>query len=250
MTAIVSIRCTDGVVIGSDSSATFTAGRQRLIEQPTEKKIQIVGDWVIVGGSGAVGFAQRYVEVVKSMWKNNNFHGKTALEIAKALSAGGINDFLQTGLQQFDFSAFVAFVANDEPHLCELPPGEGKFQPELKEPDDLWYASTGSGQPLTDPFLALLRSVFWPNEPPNLQGGIFTTVWALKHACELNPGGIKEPIKVATLARHKGKWRARLLDPSELKEHEDMVTAATDHLGQFKTTLLGKSGAQPLPKPS
>ena len=52
MTAIVGVLCRDGVVIGTDSSATFTYGPQRTIEQPTEK-LSIVDQSVIVAGTGA-----------------------------------------------------------------------------------------------------------------------------------------------------------------------------------------------------
>jgi 20S proteasome alpha/beta subunit len=68
MTAIVGIRCKDGVVIGADSSATFTDGGQvRTIEQPTEKKIEIIGDKVIVAGTGSVGHGQRFCAVVRKL---------------------------------------------------------------------------------------------------------------------------------------------------------------------------------------
>jgi 20S proteasome alpha/beta subunit len=41
VTAIVGIRCKDGVVIGADSSATFgDGGGNRFIEQSTRKKIE------------------------------------------------------------------------------------------------------------------------------------------------------------------------------------------------------------------
>jgi 20S proteasome alpha/beta subunit len=44
MTSLVAIRCKDGVVIGSDSSATFGDGSYvRTIEQTTDRKIEIVG---------------------------------------------------------------------------------------------------------------------------------------------------------------------------------------------------------------
>src|SRR5882762_8782723 len=89
-------------------------------------------------------------------------------------------------MNNLQFAAMVAYPANDQPSLCELPGGPGIFQPEIKKVDDLWFASTGSGQSITDPFLALLRKVYWRDEAPSLQGGIFTALWALQHACEVS----------------------------------------------------------------
>jgi hypothetical protein len=56
------------------------------------------------------------------------------------------------------------------------------FQPEVKPLDDLWFTSSGSGQTITDPFLELFRSIFWPTEALDVKGHIFTAYWTLKAA--------------------------------------------------------------------
>ena len=254
MTAIVGIRCKDGVVIGADSSATFgDGGGNRFIEQSTRKKIEIIGENIIVAGTGSAGHMQRFTAVTQKLWNDKTLSGKSDLEIGKLLSSGGIADFNQThAMNRLDFAAMVGFPANDQPALCELPGAQLLFQPEIKKVDDLWFASCGSGQPITDPFLALLRKVYWPNETPPLQGGIFMALWALQHACEVNPGGIKEPITIAVLGREKGKLRARMLDEAELAEHLNMVSEATKHMAAFRDIVegKGKSNDVPMPKPA
>jgi 20S proteasome alpha/beta subunit len=251
VTAIVGIRCKDGVVIGADSSATFGDGGGRgVIEQSTSRKIEIIGESVIVAGTGAVGHMQRFSAVIQKLWDQKAFQGKNEIEIGKMLSSGGINDFNQTGaMNNLQFAAMVAFPANDQPSLCELPGGPGIFQPEIKKVDDLWFASTGSGQSITDPFLALLRKVYWRDEAPALQGGIFTALWALQHACEVNPGGINEPVKITVLAREKGKLRARMLDDAELAEHQNMVAEATKHMAAFRDIMEGRGKPSDVPMP-
>jgi hypothetical protein len=172
------------------------------------------------------------------------------------LSQKGLSDFVETvpsiNLKIIDYSAFIAYAADDKPCLCEIA-GKLGFQPEIKEPDDLWFTSAGSGQPITDPFLALLRSIFWKGKdgPPNLQGGIFTALWALRHACEVNPGGIKDPINIAVLEQtKKGKWLARMLSDDDLKEHGNMVDSATKHMSQFRDILTGKAAQEAPPPPA
>ena len=110
----------------------------------------------------------------------------------------------------------------------------GNFQPELKTGDSLWYASMGSGQPITDPFLGLMRRVFWRDDLPSTQDGIFVVTWALQHAIEINPGGINGPMQIAVLGPgKKGQLFARLLEESELAEHKNSVEGAISHLGNY-----------------
>lgn len=251
MTAIVGIRCKDGVVIGADSSATFGDGGGRgVIEQSTSRKIEIIGESVIVAGTGAVGHMQRFTQVVQNLWSQKHFQGKTEIDIGKMLASSGINDFNQTGaMNNLQFAAMVAYPANDQPSLCELPGGPGIFQPEIKKVDDLWFASTGSGQVITDPFLALLRKVYWPDAAPSVQGGVFMAMWALQHACEVNPGGINLPVKIAVLDRGKGKLRARMLEEAQLAEHLNMVAEATKHMASFRDILEGEGKPSDVPMP-
>jgi 20S proteasome alpha/beta subunit len=153
VTAIVGIRCKDGVVIGSDSSATFGDGIGRgVIEQLTNRKIQVIGEGIIVAGTGAVGHMQRFRAVIQTLWNQKAFQNKTDIEVGKMLASSGIADFAQThAMNNLQFAALVAYPAMDQPSLCELPGGPGIFQPEIKKVDDLWFASSGSGQPITDP---------------------------------------------------------------------------------------------------
>jgi hypothetical protein len=253
MTAIVGIRCKDGVVIGADSSATFGDGHAlRTIEQQTGHKLEIIAEKLIVAGTGYVGHQQRFCEVARKLWTDKALKDVSAIQGAKVLASAGINDFAQTTpaphlATGVPYAALVAYPAGGQPCLCELP-GRAGFQPEVKQPDDLWFASAGSGQPITDPFLAMLREVFWHDGPPNVQGGIFTAYWALKHACDLNPGGIKEPIDIAVLEFKKGQLEARKLAKEELDEHANVVGDAKLHLRSFRDVLEGKGASAP-PRP-
>ena len=147
-----------------------TDAPSRTIEQPTEHKLEIIDDTLIVTGTGYVGHQQRFCEVVRKLWNDKKLSGASAIEDAKLLAQAGIHEFgqtihipnLPTGIQ---CTALVAYPAGGQPCLCELP-GPLGFQPEVKQPDDLWFVSAGSGQPITDPFLAMLREVFWHDGPP------------------------------------------------------------------------------------
>jgi 20S proteasome alpha/beta subunit len=53
MTILIGVLCEDGIVIGADSSATFTHGPAKTIEQPT-KKVATIGEDLVFAGTGSV----------------------------------------------------------------------------------------------------------------------------------------------------------------------------------------------------
>ena len=228
MTAIVGIACADGVVIGADSAATFTAGQHRTIEQPTDK-LDIVADQVIVAGTGQIGMGQRFCAVVRKLWTDGAARNG-AIEAVKAFAREAIADFGSTQAPKGQFGALVAFPSGGLPHLCEFAVSD--LQPELKS-ERLWYVSMGSGQLITDPFLGFIREVFWDGGRPKLQDAVFAVTWTLDQAVQLTPGGVNEPICVAVLERASGGFRARRLSEEELAQHRENVAAAKAHLREF-----------------
>jgi 20S proteasome alpha/beta subunit len=229
MTSIVGIACQDGVVIGTDSSATLTTGRLHTIEQSTDK-LEIIHDMVIVAGTGQMGLGQRFCEVVRRLWSEGAAK-KGPIEFGKALALAGIEDFASTQAQKGSYGALVAFPCNSQPHLCEFSLAD--FQPELKD-DKFWYVSMGSGQTITDPFLGFIREVFWESGRPKLQDAIFAVTWALEQAVQLNAGGVNGPIRLAVLERVSGNYRSRRLSDEELGQHRQNVAAAKAHLREFR----------------
>lgn len=237
MTIIIGLLCQDGVVIGSDSSATFASGNTRTIEQQI-KKVCIIDEHIIVAGTGQVGLGQRFQAIVETYWREGKFRNKSSIDAVKELSGLGIRDFASTNAKMGEYGALLAFAANESFGLCEFALND--FQPELKTADSLWYVSMGSGQVITDPFLGLMRKVFWKDKPPRISEGIFAVYWALEHTIELNPGGINGPIQIGVLSRDSRGFRAHLLEENELSEHSENIKGAIDHLAKYKDMLQGK----------
>lgn len=250
MTAIAGVLCREGLVVGADSSATFGVGPLKTIEQPTEK-IAIVKDSIIVACSGSVGLAQRFNYVVENAYAAKVFDGHY-LDVGRELCTRAISDFSSTGADKGRLSALVGFpLGNAGMHLCEF--GLADFQPEFKD-NELWFASIGSGMSITDPVLALMRDVFWNNEQPTLQDGIFGVAWSIQHACDVNAGGIKEPIRIAVLERRpeaRGRFRARILDDADLQEHQTNIVEAKRVLREFKESQRpDNTGTLDVPRPA
>lgn len=226
MTVLIGIKCSDGIVIGSDSSATFSSGNISTIEQRT-KKIEILHGKIIVAGTGHVGLGQCFCNQIDQGYAAGRFKSQNAIQTGVSMSELGIADFTLTGAPKGQYGALVAYPTGPHIHLCEF--GCADFQPEQKT-EHMWYASMGSGQLIADPFLGLMRSVYWRGGMPNLQDGIFIASWAIQHVIEVNTGGVGGDVQMATLSNTSTGPVARLLLPDELAEHRENVEGAMEHL--------------------
>ncbi|MHB8471327.1 MAG: hypothetical protein ACYDC8_00475 [Gammaproteobacteria bacterium] len=238
MTILVGIKCKDGILIGSDSSATFAAGQIRTIEQTT-KKIEIIDGKIIVAGTGQIGLGQRFCNQIEQGWKNGTFKAMGPIPMVTKMCELARTDFASTQAPMGQFGALVAFPADHKIHLCEFATSD--FQPELKT-ENIWYASMGSGQLIADPFLGLMRKVFWSDGMPTLQDGIFIAAWTLQHAIDVNAGGVNGPIQLAVLKNEKGSLVASMLTQDEKDEHLQNVSGAMAHLRQYMERVAGRSG--------
>jgi len=238
MTILIGARCKEGVIIGTDSAATFAHGVTPTIEQET-RKISIIEDQVIVACTGPVGLGQRIIANINEAWKQKVFSNDPVI-IGKSISKACIHDFSSTYCKfEGQIGALVAFPSNHDFHLCEFAALD--FQPELKK-DELWWVSTGSGQQIVDSFMAFLKSTFWKDgEISNHQDVCLAVYWALKHVININPGGIQGPIQIAVLEKvEKGKTKARFLAEEELIGHEENMDGAIDCLRAYADKVSGK----------
>src|SRR5689334_14000781 len=139
MTAIVGVLCRDGLVIGTDSSATFASPLgQPIIEQPTEK-LQIVAGTIIIAGTGQIGLGQRFGRIIETAYEQRVFvGGQHYTEVGKEICKRTIADFVSTSVNKNSYGALVGFPLGDKPYLCEFPSSD--FQPEFKT-EGIWYCS-------------------------------------------------------------------------------------------------------------
>lgn len=237
----------DSLPVGTDSSATFGQGQQRTIEQPTEK-LRIVGQSVIVAGTGAVGLDQRFTRIVENAHAESLFASSDHIKTGMNLSRRAIQDFVSTHVKPGHYGALVGFQMGDQPRLCEFAVSD--FQPELKD-EGIWYVSMGSGQPITDPFLALMRNIFWLDGLPTIQDATLAVTWALEHAIEINPGGINGPIRIAVLQRSKRRRNsliARILEDDDLQGHKENIGSMKQMMRDYAATLQQSREAPNVPK--
>jgi 20S proteasome alpha/beta subunit len=236
MTAIVGLLCKDGVVVGADSSVSFTYGNRPLIEQQA-RKIQIINNRYILAGTGAVGMGQRFGHELEQFVSSSTNRNLPATEFCRMLAQKALVNFQSTvGNTPSGYGSLLAFASphqgKDKLHLCEFE--HNSIQPELKS-DSIWYVSMGGGQVLTDPFLGFIRKLFWQDGKPHLEEGVFATYWCLQHAVDLNAGGINAPIDIAVLKfGADGKPNARVMDAEEMVPIRDNVKELEKYISEFK----------------
>jgi 20S proteasome alpha/beta subunit len=242
VTVIVGIRCADGIVIGTDSAATSGDHSGAMLSYNPTAKIHNVSGY-LVAGTGSVGLGQRFRASLAHLLNNGQLKGKDEGFCANTVAAAAIANYRTTHLQKLNFGALVAFRANGGLHLCEFE--VGSLQPEFKQ--DLFFAAMGGGMNIADPFLGLMREVFWSDgTTPTLQEGIFAATWALRQSITLCPSGVNGPIQMASLTK-KG---ITIYERAEIAEHEQNVLGALDHLRSYRDVLLGNMTTTPdIPKP-
>ena len=232
MTVVVGIRCTDGVVIGTDSAMILGPSAQQLtIEQPYRSKIDVIDSHIIVAGTGQIGLGQRFAHEVEQLWKEKSFAGKSLVEIGALIAKNTLGNFISTHVPSGQYGALVAVPCGKRAELIEF--DAATFQPEFKTVDN-WYASMGSGQMVADPLLGFVRQVFWGDSPPKRQDGVFAATMVLKLACDMAPLGVAPPIQMAIFApNHKGQLAASHLSEDELHEHEGNVKEALEYFSKY-----------------
>jgi hypothetical protein len=231
LTIIVGVKCTDGIVIGSDSIATSAAGVVPVMQIESNDKIRIFNEKVIVAATGAVGYTQRLLYHIDRAVNGGGFLTTKKSERPQNICKRFITD-LQSSMAPappphgIGFGAVMATEIEGEPCLIEFGPKD--FQPEFKE-NKLFYVSMGSGQPLADPFLAFVSRVLWKNTLPDLRLGRFGAYWALSHTISLAPGTVGPPIRIATLSKVQNVWKAMHIADNE--EAEQFIVSVEERIG-------------------
>jgi hypothetical protein len=255
MTVVIGLKCSEGVVLGSDGAATLGTMGLRTIVQPTAK-LSLIENKAIFGFSGQVGLSQLYYDRACATCATIQDVGLP--EVCRRLRDG----FLQDANISFQAAALarqvVGSVASENIASQTLIALGVQGQPELIQFDyqchpewttnELPFVSIGSGETIADPFLAWIRYVFWRRRLPTLAEGRFAVYWTLTHAIRTAPGGIGPPIQMATLERKRDEVTARELSEAELEEHKVAISEYENLIRELFG--LQKRGPAPPPPPA
>ena len=266
MTLIIGIKCSDGIVVGADSAATFgDVAQGNTITQPVSK-IDVIKNEVIMATSGHVGLAQLHIDSISRAWTPSGGGGRNAVSLSRSPSDirrrlhEEINKDSARVAQGFETLSRVIgpnlLMQHLAGSLVAFPTGGANGTLELVEfgmtgtneaaTSDLPFVAIGSGKPTADPFLAHLRRIFWPNSVPTLTDGIFALVWALDHSIEVSPGGLSQPIEIVVMRQGDRNIPViETLPPEELGEHRQHVIEIEDRMREFREDADGSIDEPP-----
>jgi 20S proteasome alpha/beta subunit len=238
MSVVIGIRCSDGIVIGSDSVATLTSQGIVTAQQHSMKKVAAKGR-VLSAIAGSTGLGQRIRarleahlnegqwtgdrQQVMSQMRRDLWSNLVECEIRAAKTAAdafGQPSYLDAARTQ----TLVATIIDDNPELIHL---DETCSPSPVE-HDVPLCAIGAGQQTADPFLAFVRRVLWADNLPTIAVALMTVAWTLIHVIDANPNGIGHPLQMGVLQRDRNEWIARVLGSAEIQEHTDSVTAVED----------------------
>lgn len=260
MTVLVGILCSDGVVIASDSAATFGTGQMATIGQQTTRKVHKLSPSMIFAATGAVGMAQVFADVLSRGYAANAFrNAATADEMMNKLGLAintAVLPYLQSAqsLRQLgagvDASLCKSMIAMDVKGTPLLLTFDFNGAPE-RATKELPFVSMGSGQPIADPFLAFLHRLLWKNSQPTIAEGRLAAIWTIDHVCKTNPGGVGGNVQLMILTK---KPDVLELGDGEVEEHKQQAAGAEAAFVKFLRPeagpiVSGAAEAPPIPQP-
>lgn len=230
MTVLVGIQCKDGVVIASDSAATFGANGHATIGQQSVQKVSLIQDRIVFAGTGAVGIAQLIIQSLDAGWTAGVFKniksGPDMMRLIGVRIGETVAPFLQTGKLQHGLTgeasaslckSLIALPVVKKFKLFQFDFGGAPEQ----ATEQLPFIALGSGQAIADPFLALLKGMMWSESVPTLAEGRLAAIWTIDHVRRTNPGGVGGEIQLATLT--DATESIKMADSGDVDEHLQVV---------------------------
>jgi Proteasome subunit len=259
MTVLVGVRCSNGVVIGTDSAVTYAPvpdPQHFTAEVGQGLKIYHIGTSVIAAITGEVGLGQRFAYGLEnSLQKPIPINNKPTelrtlppVEVMTAISQLAIADFSRTRQQwerQMGLGALVAIVLDKSPRLIEF--DSVYFRPTLIGEQDetgafrtLPLATAGAGQKLADPFLLHAhRVLFGEKHFPSTADGRLLVACTLDHVIRYNTGTVGGDKHVSSLEQDGQNWVIRQSPDDEVQQQVQDLEA---YMRAFRTAPAGSTG--------
>ncbi|MFO1430527.1 MAG: hypothetical protein U1F76_10375 [Candidatus Competibacteraceae bacterium] len=242
MTIVVSIKCSDGVVIACDSMLTVNGFVQQI-----GQKIHILSELQLFAFSGDLALAERF-RAIATVMANHLPQAQHKLYYATAVGKYLVEDLKSTGLDPLNVNLWtvLCFVKDEAPEVCIFEHGS---QPRYLDQDHYTWV-IGSGAVAAAPFLKFLIDTLLGNRQPNVAEGKLLATWAVNYSIATMAGGVGMPIDLATIEKEpNGEWQLRELNRSDIDEILQAIRSASDALRRWRDELISEKDAEEVPKP-
>jgi len=246
MTIVVAIKCSDGVVISSDSMITVNE-----FAQYTGQKIHLLPGppMQLFAFAGNLAYAERF-RAVATFLASQLANDEHKLKYATTVGGGLFNNLLSTGLKplEVELETILAFVKDDMPEVCVFDLGS---QPHYLD-QDYYSVTLGSGSVAATPFLKFLTDTLLNGrQQPTVAEGKLLGTWAVKYAIDTLAQGVGHPIDIATIEKNEsgGDWQLRELDRHSVEETLQAIQSASDALRTWRNELCAYTdGIEEIPQ--
>jgi 20S proteasome alpha/beta subunit len=244
MTIVVAIKCSDGVVVSSDSMITVNE-----FAQYTGKKIHLLPGQPeqLFAFAGNLAYAERF-RAVATFMANQLTTNEHKLKYATDVGGGLFNNLQLTGLKplEVELETILAFVKDGVPEVCVFDLGS---QPHYLD-QDYYYVTLGSGSVAATPFLKFLTDIlFFKGRQPTVAEGKLLGTWAVKYAIDTLAQGVGTPIDIATIEKNEdGGWNLSELDRLSVDETLQAIDTASEVLRTWRNGWGACTGSEEIPQ--
>lgn len=226
MTVVVAFLCTDGVVVATDSMLTSFMGKNS-IAYHKGKKISVLNGQQLFAFTGNQGQGARFRDMASYSYAQIDSM-EHAIDYPLTITKKLIRQFQDTGIaDKINLNTVLAYIHDGAHYCCVF--GD-HIQSWLLDKDH-FYVALGTGKLSADPFLRYLVDIFCKEGQPNVREAVFLTTWAMEHVIQTNPGGVAEPIRIATLeGAESGEFIARELSQTDIDELRESIEVLRDTL--------------------
>lgn len=234
MTLIVAVLCSDGAVIAADRQITHGSLGRQTIGQPGTK-VEILDNNVLFALTGYTGLGQEFQDTIadhSSQFEQRKYakirellKGKliTVVEraFATAMAAAPVIGQSAASMEAVCGAIFAAEF-KDGLGVVEITP-QANFD---KLTDSNPFVCLGSGRQNADPFIAFLRSIYWPDRLPTVDEAITSTYWTIHFVSELGTSGVGLGVNVIVLEKEEDSFVTREVNDEKFLETNEFIEAA------------------------
>lgn len=259
MTLVIGVLCTDGIVVGADSRATYALpSGEKTVEQDMDSKINIVDDKMVCAFSGSNGMGQDVLDSLTKTWGKIQ---RRSLENIKSEMTNTIASIVKDYAQRRNVAAMafgsdpesmrsaqfvVGLVSQNRPALLHFN-ARGDCEEVHR---GLSFIAIGSGQPFADPFVSFVKRVAWFNgKPETIRQGIVGVLWSIQYVTEVNPGeGVGGPESIGVLRKGKNSWQSDELKGELLDEYRGAIDSAESRIHEELNKVASKDETSDPPR--
>ena len=245
MTAVLGVKCSDGVIIGADRQLEQSLPEFGQIQHTGDKIAIFENDNMIIVGAGEQHLIQRFVETTRSILDKSGYQFEDAISFIQEVYRQIKTVFRDTERDkngELKLKTLIAFAFNDGHHLYYF---DKKLEYHFITSPPL-YKALGNGTAHLTAFMKQMNIILERGEETelNLHEGKFHLFWAFNNTLSIAPGSFSQ-IDVVTLERKDGQWVVSKLSLNELKENLEYIQEAKDNLASFLLTKERGAGNSP-----